>query len=199
MNRIELIRTLVHRLEPIPLDHGYLEQRRRRVGIVLEHHRGRFPIVREIESAIDRRRLFLPRAFDERNRVLGNLQLIVPSFVDHVLHGLETPFVKLIRRALDALDFIGGELVIRVFTPVRSVARMPFEAACLDGFLPVGARRARDAFHVLSSLPMRDQRQYRRIHRARRTALKAPRSLVRTSWEKASAFARRRQRMSYTD
>ena len=148
VNGVELIVFRVQILQPIPLHDSRLEERRRRVGVVLEKLRRRVAVVHEIEAAVDRGRFSVPRPFDRVDGGNGNPEFDVPLLVDDVLSGLEADPLQLVCRRLDLVDLAAAEHVVRAFVPVQAaLGVMVDEPLAPDGLFPVLPRLREKAEH----------------------------------------------------
>ena len=111
-------------LQPVPLHDGRLEQRGRRVGVVLEELRRAAAVEREIEAAEKRRIARMPRCGNVLTPALGNRELGHPFADDDVIGGVEAARMQLRRRGFQRVDLLGGEAVAARFIPVGPAERM---------------------------------------------------------------------------
>ena len=140
VDAVELVAALVDVLEPVPLGHRGLDERRRGVGVVLQHLRRADAVEREVEPAVDRRLVVLPRADDVLLELLGdlknrpNIRLSMTSWTSSMHMSC-----RVVGRQFDGVDLVRGELVAGGLVPVRFAAEgVVVEAVLLDPLLPVG-------------------------------------------------------------
>src|SRR5579862_4395331 len=133
----------------MPLDHSCFEQGGWGVGVVLKELWRVEPVVCEVEAAVDRRNVALPRTLDRRDGILGDCEIGEAILIDHELHGLETHLVEFVGRLLDLVDLAGVELVVSLLVPVGLVAcGVEKQAKSLYFLPPAGTRRDRDSLHL---------------------------------------------------
>src|SRR5450432_2021477 len=138
VDRVELVPSGEHLLEPLPLDDRGLVQRRRSVGVVLEQLRRRLPVVREIEPAVDRGRIRLPGAHDELARERRDAEIVPSLLLDDVTRCRDAHLLEPVGSALERVDLAGVEDVVGGLVPVRLTGRVERQAERLDLRLPVG-------------------------------------------------------------
>ena len=125
-------------LQPPPLDDRRLEQRGRRVGVVLEQLRRIDAVVGEIEAAGERRVVRAPR----RSHVVGerrrNRELLEAIGGHDVLDRGQCKLVQGKRRRLEHVDLTRRKAVAMRLVPVHTVNRVVREADSLAVLAPVG-------------------------------------------------------------
>ena len=158
-------------LQPVPLHHARLEQRRGRVGVVLEHLRLARAVPGEVEAAEERLLVVVPGLLDERDEGLGDAEALVVAALDHAPGGVDAARLQLARGELELVDLGGGEPVAGALVPVDAVDRVEVEAQLLDLAGPVDAGNEILALHRRAlSWPRSGPRSRSRRARSSRTS-----------------------------
>ena len=156
MDRIELVGALrddvaLDRLfEPGPLKHRRLENRGRRIRVVLQQFRRAPAVEAQVEPAVEAGIVAVPALGDQRPEGFGYLQPAQIFFVvDRAADQFEAHRVDLAGRRLDpAFDLVQRERVIGPFVPIAlAVDGVKIEPGAFGGRAPVVAFGAGDALH----------------------------------------------------
>ena len=156
MDRVELVGALRNDVafdglfEPRPLEHGGLEDRGRRVGIVFEQLCRMPPVEAEIDATVEAELVVMPALGNQVPVAFGYLQPAqIPFVVDGFACEFEAHGVDLAGRRLDlALDLIKRKGIIGALIPVGlAVDGVEVEAGRFGGRAPVVALGTGDALH----------------------------------------------------
>ncbi len=138
-------------LEPHPLEHGGLEHRRRRVGVVFQELCRALPVIAQVEAAIEAGVAALQARRDPVPEPLRDTKRPQYAFIgDGACHQFLAHPVELGGRRFEVLlDLFQGEGIVGPLVPIAfAVDGMELEADLLGGFAPVGALVAGDALHA---------------------------------------------------
>ena len=160
VDRIELIGARGQRarrqllLQPLPLEHGGLEERGRRVGVELEKLGRSLSIVSQVEAAIEVFVLALPASAQIVPGEFGDGETAQQRLAaDDVLDRLIAQADQVLCCGLEIrLDLCQAESVVRRLVPIGlAVDGVVVEAQFRRLALPVGALGGADPFHIVGS------------------------------------------------
>ena len=149
VDRVELVGVGENVLEPEPLDHRRFQQRGGRVGVVLQEFRRLLAVVGQVEAAVDRRLVLVPRIADIRPELRRDQKAVQERLVgQHVLDGRQAGVVQGVGGLLQGVDFRRAELVTDALVPIRvPVGRVIVQPLRLDDLGPILPARGALATH----------------------------------------------------
>ena len=147
VDQVELVGAGAGVFQPVPLHDRGLQQRGRRVRVVLEQLRHPMSIPRDVHAPVQRGLAGAPGTIDQHGRGIVQAQPCMVAAPHHLGHRFQAQRVQLSADGLEQVDVALAETETRVFDPVRRIQGVEIEAQCLDPLAPVAAGRNPFAAH----------------------------------------------------